>query len=300
MKAAKSDINGIFLLNKPLEISSNQALQRVKKIFNAKKAGHTGSLDPLATGMLPICFGRATRFCQYLLDADKTYFFSCQLGKRTTTGDAEGEVVSTRAIPSLTESELDSVLDQFRGDILQVPSMYSALKHNGKPLYEYARQGIEIDRPARRLHISSLQILSFDHDTISCEVRCSKGTYIRSLVDDIGEALGCGAFVTHLHRSSVAGFDASRMISFEELESKWDSNGGLCNKLLVPISESVCHLPIVRISDVDARLILQTGRLKVSGKESGKLFSIYHDNGDFIGVARSSDDGMLLKLQTRL
>ncbi|MFT4993975.1 MAG: tRNA pseudouridine55 synthase, partial [Paraglaciecola sp.] len=187
-------IDGILLLDKPLGISSNHALQRVKRLFFAAKAGHTGALDPLATGMLPICLGEATKFSQFLLEADKTYLVTAKLGVRTTTSDADGDIVETKVV-NVSQAQLDSACEQFRGPIKQVPSMFSALKHQGKPLYFYARQGIEIDRPARDITIFSLSVSRFEGDEVDMQVHCSKGTYIRSLVDDIGQILGCGAFV---------------------------------------------------------------------------------------------------------
>ena len=186
-------VNGIVVVDKPLGASSNHVLQQVKRLYGAAKAGHTGSLDPLATGVLPVCLGEATKLSQYLLDSDKSYRTTAKLGIRTTTGDAEGEVVSERPV-ALTEL-IWSLLARFRGPIEQVPSMYSALKHNGKPLYEYARQGIEIERPARKVNIYRLTLIEFRGDELVLEVDCSKGTYIRTLVEDIGEMLGCGAHV---------------------------------------------------------------------------------------------------------
>ncbi|MGB1270740.1 MAG: tRNA pseudouridine(55) synthase TruB, partial [Endozoicomonas sp.] len=179
-------VDGIIVLDKVFGASSNEVLQRVKRIFNAAKAGHTGSLDPLATGVLPICLGEATKFSQYLLDSDKSYRTTMKMGVRTTTGDREGEVVEERPV-AVTRSDLEAVLQSFRGEIDQIPSMYSALKHNGKPLYEYAREGIEVDRPSRIITIHRLELMDFDGDECVLEVDCSKGTYIRTLVEDIGE-----------------------------------------------------------------------------------------------------------------
>lgn len=214
-------INGIVLLDKPLGLSSNHALQRVKRIFNAAKAGHTGALDPLATGMLPICLGEGTKFSQFLLDADKTYSVTAKLGVRTTTSDADGEVVVTKSV-QVSEQQLKDVCAQFTGPIKQVPSMFSALKHQGKPLYFYARQGIDIPREARDIEIYRLTIDRFEQDEVDMTVHCSKGTYIRSLVDDIGQLLGCGAFVSRLDRSQVTDYPVDKMLTLEALQAMRD------------------------------------------------------------------------------
>ena len=209
-KTIKRAVNGILLLDKPPTMSSNRALQTVKHLFAARKAGHTGSLDPLASGLLPVCFGEATKFCQYLLSADKTYLVTMRLGIRTDTGDTEGEVISERPVPEVTSAILEKIFDQFRGEIEQVPSMYSALKHQGQPLYKLARQGITVARESRRLTIFRLTVLNFTADSVQFELHCSKGTYVRTLVDDFGEVLGCGAHVTQLRRIGVGAFTCSR------------------------------------------------------------------------------------------
>ncbi len=196
-------VNGVILLDKPTGISSNDALQKVKRIYFAEKAGHTGALDPLATGMLPICLGEATKFSQFLLDSDKRYRVIAKLGERTNTSDSDGEVVETRDI-NVTPEFLDECIDKFRGESDQVPSMFSALKYQGKPLYEYARQGIEVPREARKITVYEIVLHRFEGDEVEMEVHCSKGTYIRTIVDDLGEMLGCGAHVTMLRRTAVA------------------------------------------------------------------------------------------------
>ena len=198
-------VDGILLLDKPQGITSNEALQQVKRAYGAAKAGHTGSLDPLATGMLPICLGEATKFSQYMLDADKVYITTAKLGVRTDTGDAEGEVVSERPV-AVGQADIEQALEQFRGEITQLPSMFSAIKVDGQPLYKLAREGKEVDRPSREVSIYRLELLDVRGDEVDLEVHCSKGTYIRTLVEDLGEVLGCGAHVTMLRRLSVAGF----------------------------------------------------------------------------------------------
>ena len=211
-------INGIVLLDKPTDISSNHALQRVKRIFFANKAGHTGALDPLATGMLPICLGEATKFSQFLLDSDKRYIVTAKLGVRTTTSDSQGDVVTERAV-NVNKQQLMAALDTFRGDIMQVPSMYSALKHKGQPLYKYAREGITIDREARPITVYEINLLRFEGDEVDLDVHVSKGTYIRTIVDDLGELLGCGAHVSMLRRTQVADYPYDRMVTIAQLEA---------------------------------------------------------------------------------
>jgi tRNA pseudouridine55 synthase len=196
------DVHGVLLLDKPQGVSSNDVLQKVKRIFNANRAGHTGALDPLATGMLPICLGEATKFSQYLLDSDKRYRVIARLGERTDTSDADGNIVQTRPV-SFSQADLDSALESFRGETLQVPSMFSALKHQGRPLYEYARQGIEIAREPRPITVYELQFIRWQDNELELEIHCSKGTYIRTIIDDLGEKLGCGAHVIMLRRVQV-------------------------------------------------------------------------------------------------
>ena len=211
-------ISGVLLLDKSLEITSNQALQRVKRLYQAKKAGHTGSLDPLAHGMLPICLGEATKFSHFLLESDKEYKVIAKLGEITATGDAEGPIIEKRDIYPFSEQELIAVLNRFKGAITQTPPMYSALKHQGQPLYELARKGITVERKSRQIHIYDLQLVEYSLNQLTLRVKCSKGTYIRSLVEDIGLALGCGAHVVHLRRVSVAHFKAEHMVTDATLQ----------------------------------------------------------------------------------
>ena len=215
-------VDGIIVVDKIYGASSNEVLQRVKRLFNAAKAGHTGSLDPLATGVLPICFGEATKFSQYLLDSDKSYRTTMKMGVRTTTGDREGEVVEERPV-SVTRGDVEAILSQFRGEVEQVPSMYSALKHNGRPLYEYAREGIEIERPSRKITVHRLELLDFDGDECVLEVDCTKGTYVRTLVEDIGEALGCLGHVAELKRLKAGPYTEHQSYSLDELAQLRDN-----------------------------------------------------------------------------
>ena len=217
MTKFKRDVNGILLLDKPIGITSNAALQTVKRLYAAKKAGHTGSLDPLATGMLPICFGKATKISAQLLDADKTYQVTAQLGIKTATGDKEGEIIAEKPVATFTLSQMEKTLENFRGPIQQIPPMYSALKHQGQPLYKLARRGITIERLPRSVTIHQLDLINFADDVIELYVRCSKGTYIRTLIEDIGEALGCGAHVISLRRLTVAKFLEKNMITLDQV-----------------------------------------------------------------------------------
>jgi len=273
-------VNGILLLDKPLGLSSNQALQKAKRLLNAKKAGHTGSLDPLATGMLPICFGEATKFSQYLLDADKAYQTTGVLGVTTTTGDSEGAVVhQVDALPQIPQADLERVLNQLRGSIAQTPPMYSALKHQGKPLYTYARRGEVIERKPRHVEIKSLKCSHFDGKSFDLSVTCSKGTYIRSLVESVGEALGVGAHVTKLHRVYTAGFETSPMISLESLAELTPESR--C-ELLLPVDAAVVSIPKLDVSVIEAEALKKgqkpSGAYAISG-----LVRLYHANY-FLGL----------------
>lgn len=249
-------VNGIVLIDKPLGGSSNQILQKVRWIYQAQKAGHTGALDPLATGMLPVCLGEATKFSQFLLDADKEYEVTAKLGIRTTTSDADGEIVEEREV-SCDAQQVSAACLSFLGSSKQIPSMFSALKYQGKPLYHYARQGIEVPREARDITIFELEITRIELPEVDMRVRCSKGTYIRSLVDDIGQQLGCGAYVTRLHRTKVADYPTANMISVEALEalvaqdiSQRDYTA--IDALLLPMDTAVKSLPAVSLSASEA------------------------------------------------
>lgn len=251
VKAKWRSVDGIVLLNKPIGLSSNQALQRVRRLYQAAKAGHTGALDPLATGMLPLCLGEATKFSQYLLDANKRYLTCIQLGKRTTTGDREGEVLTEELIPTITDESLEKILDGFRGEIEQIPPMYSALKHEGRPLYEYARQGIVIERKRRRVTISNLTLVSRTEDTLTLDIQCSKGTYIRTIGEDIGEALGCGAHLHSLHRISTAGYLPENMMTLEQFEAIAEQGYEALDSHLISMDTAVEHFVRVDLPETD-------------------------------------------------
>jgi tRNA pseudouridine55 synthase len=282
------------LIDKPLGGSSNQILQKVRWLYQAQKAGHTGALDPLATGMLPVCLGEATKFSQYLLDAEKEYEVTARLGIRTTTSDADGEVVEEREVVS-GEDEVRAACLSFLGSSKQMPSMFSALKYQGKPLYYYARQGIEVPREARDITIFELEITRVALPEVDMRVRCSKGTYIRSLVDDIGQQLGCGAYVTRLHRTKVADYPTANMISVEALEAMVDQDIAqreyhAIDALLLPMDTAVKSLPAVELSAAETNR-LQHGQsvtpMAAQALSEGQQYRIYDSTATparFLGV----------------
>ena len=288
------DIHGVFLLDKPQGMSSNDIMQKVKRIFQANKAGHTGALDPLATGMLPICLGEATKFSQFLLDADKRYLVTAKLGERTDTSDAEGQIVETREV-NVKTPEILTALEQFRGDILQVPTMFSALKHNGKPLYEYARQGITVEREARPITIFELNFIEYNAPYLTLEVHCSKGTYIRTLVDDLGEALGCGAHVTMLRRTAVADYPTEKMLDWHTLQSLAEQQDlSLLDTLLLPMDTAVAKLPALTLNESQTQGIGFGQRVKFDkpNRLQGQVRLFSHENR-FLGVAVIDENNVI-------
>lgn len=293
-KVCTESIHGLLLVNKPKGLTSNAVLQRIKHHLRAKKAGHTGSLDPMATGMLPLCFGEATKFSQYLLDADKCYEVTGLLGVKTNTGDAMGEVIATYPHVNISLEFLEEILAQFLGSTKQIPSMFSALKHQGKPLYKYARAGIEIERKARDIVIHQLDLNHFNGQEITLTVTCSKGTYIRNLIEDIGDRLGVGAHITQLHRAYTAGLAEEPMFSMDELLSQSPSD--VMSKLL-PIERAIHHLPHLVLA-VDQVVALQQGKT-LQVMEAPGLVRLYAADGRFIGVGELQSDG-LLKVQRLL
>lgn len=285
MKPLLKKIDGILLLDKPLHMTSNGALQRVKRLFGAKKAGHTGSLDPLATGMLPICFGEATKVSQFLLDSDKEYQVEATLGIKTTTGDAEGEVTATRPTANVTLTHIQQAIVPLLGTIQQIPPMFSALKHQGRPLYELARKGIEVERPARTVTIHALHVLGYEETRLRFTVHCSKGTYVRTLVEDLGEALGCGAHVTALRRLSVTPYQRYNMYSLAELETLQAEKGAdfLTNYLLA-IDTSVQQLPALTLPP-STLFYFRNGQTVTHGHSLATGFvRIFAENGQFVGI----------------
>jgi len=276
-------VHGVLLLDKPLGLSSNQALQKARKLFRAKKAGHTGSLDPQASGLLPLCFGEATKISAYLLDADKHYQTTARLGTVTDSGDQSGEVTQTRPVPDFTRVEIEAVLKKFRGETQQIPPMYSALHHQGKRLYQLAREGKQVERKPRPVKISSLILLDQDQLNLTLDVHCSKGTYIRTLVEDIGEALGCGAHVTQLRRVSVAPFTKPEMYTLDELESMAVNDEASLLDCLTPMDEALKHWPKVVLEAEASRKIAHGQPVNISGADAERLV-LYTNSDQFLGI----------------
>jgi tRNA pseudouridine55 synthase len=294
-------LDGILLLNKQQGISSNKALQMVKHLYQAQKAGHTGALDPLATGMLPICFGEATKFSQFLLDTDKTYVVRAQLGERTTTSDSDGEIVETREV-NIDNAQLEREVASFLGESDQYPSMYSALKYQGQPLYKYAREGIEVPRKCRRINVFAISLDEYDSHTqqIQMTVHVSKGTYIRTIVDDLGEKLGCGAHVIMLHRAAVGHYPVENMLSFDELaalaeQASEEGNDPLTvlDNLLLPMETALEGMPDVQVSDAQARAFSNGMAATMPDLPDG-LFKVFRrSDARFIGLGERNEQGQL-------
>ena len=285
------DVNGILLLDKPSGITSNDALQQVKRLYFAKKAGHTGSLDPLASGVLPICMGEATKVSAFLLDADKRYKVRCQLGVQTETADAEGEIIRTRPVEAYSEAQVESVLEQFRGPIEQIPPMYSALKHEGQRLYKLARQGIEVEREARPVDIHELTLEARGDDWLDIAVHCSKGTYIRTLVEDIGEQLGCGAHVSALRRTSVGPYGDEHLVTLEQLQALKEEDKRATDDLLLPIETALTQWPDVRLSPDTAFYLRQGQAVLVPRAPTSGWVRLYEGEHTFLGMGEILDDG---------
>lgn len=288
------DVSGILLLNKEAGVSSNGALQMAKKMFAAAKAGHTGSLDPLATGILPICFGEATKFSQFLLEADKRYQVTARLGVTTETGDADGEVVASQPVTA-TPDQIEAALMGFLGDIEQVPSMYSAIKHEGTPLYKLAREGITVERKPRPVTIYDLRVLRIEDDELEFEVACSKGTYVRSLVEDTGAQLGCGGHVTALHRLSAGPYSGEDMLTLEQLgEIKESGSFAAIDEMLLPLASSVADLPRVELGDSAAYYLQQGQPIMTPDRPLDGWVSVYQASGSqFLGVGEVLEDGRI-------
>jgi tRNA pseudouridine55 synthase len=282
------DLNGILLLDKATGVSSNHALQQVRRLFNANKAGHTGSLDPLATGLLPLCFGEATKVSGMMLDDDKRYLVSIRLGTMTDTGDLEGQIINEMAVPVLSQTLIESAITQFLGPIDQVPPMYSALKHQGKKLYELARQGQIIERPARPVTIHAIQLLGFDAGTLELDVSCSKGTYIRSLAEDLSHALGTCGTVSRLRRTEAGCFTLAEAITLDDLLTL--SEAGRFERLL-PVDLPLQHLPVITLEQPEAQAIQQGQTVSVKSAVIGSV-RIYA-NQCFLGLGELSINGKL-------
>lgn len=297
-------VDGVLLLHKPAGMTSNQALQRAKRLFFAEKAGHTGSLDPLATGVLPLCLGEATKFSQFLLDADKGYRTCITLGITTDTCDADGDVLETRSAAQVSRAAIDKALEAFRGDILQVPPMYSALKLNGQPLYKMARQGVEVERAPRAVTIHQLDVLAFRPGEVAeleLDIRCTKGTYIRSIAEDLGRALGCGAHVKVLHRSLAGPFAEHQCVTLEQLEAAYEAGGyDAMDALLASADAPVASLPAVELPDTSAYYFRQ-GNPVMDTKiyrigQQGDIVRVFcaesaQSPRQFLGLGEITDDG---------
>lgn len=291
-KPQREAIDGLLLLNKPAGLSSNQALQRVKRLLNAKKAGHTGSLDPAATGMLPLCFGEATKVCQFLLNADKTYRVTARLGIATDTGDADGSETGRQEVPAMSADDWQALLPRFVGQSTQIPPMYSALKQDGKRLYELARKGVTVAREPRPIRIDEIELLEAAGKRLVFRVRCSKGTYIRVLVEDIARAAGTVAHTAVLHREEVGDFRAEDMFDMSVLEAAAAGGTGLQPLLIAP-DRALSGLPQVSLNSADAARFC--GGMSVSGKgqDATGLLRVYHDDAKFLGVGEVALDGSL-------
>lgn len=293
VKRIRRPIDGILLFDKPQGMSSNQALQRVKYLYNAEKAGHTGSLDPLATGLLPICLGEATKYSQHLLDADKVYRTRMRLGQKTSTADAEGEVIQERPVPHFDQATIDAVLAKFTGTIQQIPSMYSALKKDGKPLYELARQGIEVAREPRTIHIYRLQLLAVEPLYWELEVVCSKGTYIRNLVEDMGEMLGCGAHVSELRRLASGCFSLDEQLTLDYLQQVAEQGYQALDALLLPAWAAIADKPKVTLTETTTYYLLHGNPVRVNHLPEDEDVLIFDYQQRFLGLGYMNDDGLL-------
>jgi len=286
-------VDGLLLLNKPAGLTSNQALQRVKRLLNAKKAGHTGSLDPAATGMLPLCFGEATKVCAFLLDADKTYRVTARLGVATDTGDADGSDTATADVPELTAAEWSGILDGFRGDSTQVPPMYSALKKDGRRLYELARQGQTVERDPRPIRIDEISLLEVAGTRLVFRVHCSKGTYIRVLVEDIAKKAGTVAHTARLHRETVGEFQSDDMLDLTGIEAEAEAGPDAVRAHLLPPDVALEGMPAVHL-DIEARSRFSVGQTVPAQLEGATgLVRVYGAGNEFAGVGELSGDGQL-------
>ncbi|MEH6584974.1 MAG: tRNA pseudouridine(55) synthase TruB [Halioglobus sp.] len=288
-------VSGILVLDKPLGVSSNHALQTAKRLYFAAKAGHTGSLDPLATGVLPLCFGEATKFSQYLLDADKAYQSTFLLGTVTDSGDAEGQVLEVNDASAISEADVQNALEAFRGEIEQVPSMFSAIKQNGQPLYKLARQGIEVERKSRTVVIKKLELREFrpgEKPEVDVYLECTKGTYVRSIAEDLGQALGCGAHVIALRRTKAGPFSIEDSVTINTLEALKENEAvAQMDELLLPADTAVKALPLVELGESGGFYIRQGQPVLVPNAPGSGMVRVALETGEFLGVGEILDDG---------
>ncbi len=293
VKRIRPNVSGIILLDKPLGFTSNAALQKVRWLLNAEKAGHTGSLDPLASGVLPLCFGEATKFSQYLLDSDKGYETVMQLGQTSSTGDAEGEILRTRDV-TVGRADIEAVLPQFRGEISQIPPMYSALKRDGQPLYKLARAGEVVEREPRSVTITRLELLECEGTQVRLSVGCSKGTYIRTLVEDLGEVLGCGAYVAELRRTHAGPFELAQTVTLEELEQAHAEGGNeALDRFLMPSDSGLQDWPLLQFSEHSSFYWLHGQPVRSPDAPKFGMVRVQDHNGRFIGIGEVSEDGRI-------
>lgn len=284
-------ISGMLILDKPIGLSSNQALQQVKRLYQAQKAGHTGNLDPLATGVLPICLGEATKISAYLLDADKRYIATVKLGEQTTTGDAEGEVIARQDVGEVDKSRLLEAIEQFRGEIQQTPPMYSALKHQGTPLYKLAQQGIEVERKVRTVTIYDIRLIQQQGVEFTIEVLCSKGTYIRTLAEDIARSMGLGAHLTALRRTQAGPFSLEQAMTIEQLTALAQQGQGALDDCLMPVESALEHWPRLHLSDDAAHYLCLGQAVLVPKAPTEGLVCLFGPQGQFLGIGSIQDDG---------
>ena len=292
-KKRRDAVDGVLLLNKPAGLSSNQALQRVKRMLNAKKAGHTGSLDPAATGMLPLCFGEATKVCAFLLNADKTYRVSAKLGISTDTGDADGNETGQQPVPELSRDEWDTILQSFRGESMQVPPMYSALKKDGKRLYELARKGQIVEREPRAIRVDEIELLELAGTRLVFRVRCSKGTYIRSMVEDIAAKAGTVAHTARLHREAVGDFDASTMLDMTAAEALLEDGSDALRDRLLPPDVALAEFPAVGVDAAGVEAFRMGKIVAIEESQEQGLARVYGPGGEeeFLGVGELAANG---------
>ncbi|HLQ25854.1 MAG TPA: tRNA pseudouridine(55) synthase TruB [Acidiferrobacterales bacterium] len=282
-------VNGILLIDKPRGMTSNRVLQEVKRHFNACKAGHTGSLDPLATGLLPICLGEATKISRFLLDADKHYWVEIELGQETTTYDAEGEIIATRPV-TVGQAEVEPALRSFVGNSEQIPPMYSAIKQQGQPLYKRARAGLSVERAARKITVHELKLLKLQQAKLEIAVFCGKGTYIRSLAHDLGQLLGCGAHVTQLRRLAIGGFSAEQAVDLAALKAM---DHVQCLARLIPIDRAIMALPAVYLAQPMASALRHGQSVFIGGQRAAGWVRLYEEQNGFLGVGQFLADGRI-------
>jgi tRNA pseudouridine55 synthase len=289
----KRDIHGVVLLDKPIGSTSNRALQAVKRLYRARKAGHTGSLDPLASGLLPICLGEATKISAFLLDADKSYRVRCRLGAKTDTGDADGTTVARAGVPDLNAKRVEAALARFQGPIMQVPPMYSAMKHQGRRLYELAREGVEVERAPRPVTIHAIALRELGEAQFEFDVTCSKGTYVRTLAEDIAETLNTLGYVTALRRLAAGPYRAASSITVDALEARAERGLDALDEVLLPVASAVAHWPEVRLGTDSAYYLRKGQSIFVPRAPTQGWVRIYTDAGAFLGVGEIQSDGKI-------